>query len=108
MDCKSVLKKHAGSNPALPTKFMFFDSLNLRILVKRPMRKGNLGSIPSQRAKVVNGNVAEWFIALVLKTRRSEMGAWVRTPPFPPKFNLSSSGLGNLGCVSDKTWVRIP
>ncbi len=31
------------------------------------------------------GKVAEWFMALVLKTSESGTVPWVRIPPFPPE-----------------------
>ena len=68
----------AGSNPATPTRRSYSS------MVEQSAHNAKVtGSNPV--GNTMNGEVAEWFNALVLKTSEGESPPWVRIPPSPPK-----------------------
>ena len=62
-------------------------------------------------ARVPDGEVAEWFMALVLKTSVGESLPWVRIPPSPPSAyakapaGLAGDALGRRRRMSRQSYI---
>ena len=55
---------------------------------------------PAAAGIAINGRVAEWFKAAVLKTAVRATAPWVRIPPLPPDAHLLESFF--FGCAEKK------
>ena len=94
----------------IPTRFSQFEQkhqfFGLTFEVRRRKRGADSGA--QMRLRSAAGGVAEWSIALVLKTSERASVPWVRIPP-PPPFSLELYSLVRMAIAAkplhfDRNW----